>query len=120
VKYQPKIIEKIMILYKLFNLTILEKNDNIIYIMFTKKEIFTIGVINMKVFVLILMIWLLISCNKSVKENITNESLQDLSNSISITNIELIEKKLEQIEQIQDIDYLIIKEDSVEIPFFFF
>ena len=54
---------------------------------------------------------LLMACNNPIKENNVDKLDQDLSNSVDIEHPELVEES-------QNLDYLKIIGDSVEIPFF--
>jgi hypothetical protein len=65
----------------------------------------------MKIFIPIILIGLLLSCNKFAKRNDANGSIQDLSNPISLGNIE-------PIEQIYGLYFLKNNGDLIEIPFF--
>jgi hypothetical protein len=65
----------------------------------------------MKIFISIILIGLLLSCNKLAKRNDANEPIQNLSNPISLKNIE-------PIEQIYGLYFLKNNGDLIGIPFF--
>jgi hypothetical protein len=93
----------------------------------------------MRIFTIFVLIWVLVSCGNFTKKSNTDKLNQDISNSISIknkeefeqiqvldnqkTNVDLVkdnsfDNETELVEQVHNIDYLIINDESVIIPSF--